>query len=119
MVMLNNILLDINYKKSRTDLLLEFFMVLTAIVDMATSLINLTRAIVDHCAPPFLGSYFLACPLCTGPNPATNPITWIPMLVADFYFIVCIMHKGFFYPVHIVFATTGRMVDYVEIIEKR
>ncbi|XP_035704132.1 uncharacterized protein LOC118434510 isoform X1 [Folsomia candida] len=93
-------------------------MMIASIVAFASGFINLGRVIVDHCAPPFLGAYFLQCPLCSGPNPTVNYVTWIPMLTMDFYFVFTILHKGFFYPVHIVFATTGRMVDYLEVIKK-
>ncbi|XP_035707910.1 uncharacterized protein LOC118435654 [Folsomia candida] len=91
-------------------------MVIASIVGFASGFINLGRVIVDHCAPPFLGAYFLKCPICSGPNPKVNYATWIPMLMMDFYFVFTIMHKGFFYPIHVVFPTTGRMVDYLEII---
>ncbi len=109
---------DVQYQKMNTDLLLECFMFLASLVAFLTAFLNLARSFIDPCAPPFLGSYWLNCPLCYGPNPERNFITWIPILVLDFYFIIEIMHKGFFYPIQIVFATTGRLVDYVDVISR-
>jgi hypothetical protein len=93
-------------------------MFLASLVEFLTAFVNLARAIIDPCAPPFLGSYWLKCPLCYGPNPERNFITWVPILVLDFYFIIEILHKGLFYPIQIVFATTGRLVNYVDIMNR-
>ncbi|OXA56473.1 hypothetical protein Fcan01_08673 [Folsomia candida] len=105
-----------DFKKIRTDHYLEGFMMISSIVGFASAFINLGRVIVDHCAPPFLGAYFFQCSPCSGRNPEVNCVALIVILVADFYFVFTILHKGFFYLIHVVFATTGRMVDYLEII---
>ncbi len=93
-------------------------MFIAASAAIGTLFINVARSFIDPCAPPLLGSYFLDCPLCDGPRPDINLSTWIPLLALDFYFTINIGHKGFFYPIHIVCATTGRLVDYVDIMTK-